>query len=208
MRRLLTPRWSPRRRGMRRRWGRRRGAPPIARSSGVAETTSPLKALQDRGAGKPSFPALARSGLAWRPGWPVARRASGWGCLPIPTNCTPISGDAAQTQTDAEIPTAAPMAIWSEKGRGSTIGGRCSFTAVNLQTTRTARRIACATGATRITRVRGLGRDPKSGPRRSRCRSICGSAHRSARSPRVTPARRPNASSRRDARSAFRCRPS
>ena len=117
-RRLLTPPWPLRRQGIRRRRDRRRGAQPIERSSGAAEATLVRKGLRGRLAGKLSFPALARSDLAWRLGWSVARKVSEWGYVHIPTNCTLTLGNAAQTQTaDAEIPTAIRMAVCSEGPR-------------------------------------------------------------------------------------------
>ena len=56
-----------------------------------------------------------------------------------------------------------------------------------------------------IKRIRGLARDLKSSPPHSRCRSRRGSALPTSQSPRAIRARLPNASSRLDARSVFRC---
>jgi hypothetical protein len=62
--------------------------------------------------------------------------------------------------------------------------------------------------AATIKRIRGLARDLKSSPPHSRCRSRRGSAPPISRSPRAIRAPLPNASSRLDAKSAFRCHPS
>jgi len=142
---------------------------------------------------------------AWRD-TPARKRRSSLRWL----GCVKIARVRGQVRRDLPRSTlAAALATAAECGHGDEPGLRSADTPLRAHSAETGLPPTPPQGtqlALAVTRVRGLARDPKLSPLHSRCQSICGSAHPSVRSLRAIRARRPNASLRLDARSAFRCR--